>query len=279
MEKGCFTAIILGLVFSSTIQAQDKAQADSTHVRHKNLIPTLTIDRPDQTDSPYVIPVGFFQIETGIQHHWDRYQEDSLQYSYRSITYPNLLLRYGLMKGVEIRLEENYGVERVKPQDRTQDKTTGLYPALLAAKIKLFDQKGLRPNIAVLVKVFTPFHTRKELDLTHKFTPGLVGAFSHSISDRFVLDGSIGAYIDQTTGDIVSHYSLSQAVGFTEKLSMFAEVFCINIPGEPSQYAADTGLLYMLRPNLQLDVYVSKSISYHAIDIYAGAGIGIRFPR
>src|SRR5688572_2480663 len=113
MKKGCFISIILLLFFKANIWAQEKSQTDSVFVHHKNLIPTLTIDRPDQTDSPYIIPVGFFQVVTGIQHHWDKYQADSLTYSYRLFTYPNLLLRYGLMKNVEIRLEENFGVERI----------------------------------------------------------------------------------------------------------------------------------------------------------------------
>lgn len=279
MKKGCFTAITFILLFYTFTRAQDKFATDSSHSHHKNLLPTLAIDRPDQTDSPYVIPLGFFQVETGIQQHWDSFREDTLHYSFRSITYPNLLIRYGILKGVEIRLEGNYGVERLKAENTTEDRSTGLYPALVAAKIKLFDQKGVRPNIAVLVKLFTPFHTRRQLDLPHKFTPGLVAAFSHSISDRFVLDGSAGAYIDQITGNLVSHYSLSQAVGFTEKISMFGEIFSIHTPGQPSQYATDVGVLYMFRPNIQFDIYASKALSYHAMDLYVGAGVGFRLPK
>lgn len=271
--------ILLTVFLYAPIRAQIESATDSASRQHTNPIPALSIDRPDQTDSPHVIPVGFFQVETGIQHFWDRYRADSSQYSFQSLTYPNLLIRYGIMKDVEIRLEESYGIERLKSGSNEEDKITGFYPTLLAAKIRLAEQKGLRPNIAVLVKILTPFHTRKKLDLPHKFSPGLVTAFSHSISNRFVLDGSIGAYIDQTTGGLVSHYSLSQAIGLTEKLSMFAEVFCVNIPGQPSQYATDAGLLYLLKSNLQLDVYVSKAISYHAIDLYIGAGVGIRIPK
>src|SRR5688500_15996917 len=84
------------------------AVSDTTRKKHKHHIPILTVDRPDQTDSPYVIPVGFFQVETGMQYVWDKYTSDGISYSYKSFTYPNLLLRYGIVKRVELRLEENF---------------------------------------------------------------------------------------------------------------------------------------------------------------------------
>ncbi|MDO1449503.1 transporter [Rhodocytophaga aerolata] len=255
------------------------AVSDTTKKLHH--LPALTIDRPDQTDSPYVVPAGSFQVEIGIQHVWDKYREDGVKYTYRSFTYPNMLLRYGIFKRLEVRLEQNYSVDKINSQPLLDKESikTGWHPTLLATKILLFEQKGWRPNFALLAKLATPYHSRKNLALPYKFAPGLVGAFSHAISDRFVLDGSAGGMLDQATGKININYSLSQAISLTKKLSIFVEVFCYKPAGEQVQYATDVGLLYVAFPHLQLDIFASKSLSYQAADVFAGVGIGIRLPR
>ncbi len=77
----------------------------------------------------------------------------------------------------------------------------------------------------------------------------------------------------------MTHYSLSLAIGLTEKLSMFVEIFETKLAHQSAQFGMDTGLLYMILPHMQLDVFVSKSISYQAVDLFVGSGVGIRFPQ
>jgi hypothetical protein len=148
----------------------------------------------------------------------------------------------------------------------------------VGTKIKLCEQKGLRPTLAMLVKVYTPFHSRRAQQLTAKYTAGLTGAFSYTISEKLVLDGSAGACLDQYTGRLASRYSLSQAINLTDKICVFGEVFGSKSADELAQYSADTGLLYLFSQNLQVDIYAGKSISYRAIDLFIGAGIGLRIP-
>ena len=55
----------------------------------------ITTDRPDQTESAVVISKGQIQIESGIS-------------IYESESNINTLFRFGLIEGIEIRLNSNY---------------------------------------------------------------------------------------------------------------------------------------------------------------------------
>ena len=59
-------------------------------------IEPINTDRPDQNEGTYVLPKGTFQIEGGLQ-----YSEGEFA--------PSLMLRYGLLKGTEIRLDTDFG--------------------------------------------------------------------------------------------------------------------------------------------------------------------------
>jgi hypothetical protein len=67
----------------------------------------IDTDRPDQTDSPTIIPIKSFQIESGFL---DGYTYNSGNRE-RQLLLPTTLLRYGLSKNIEIRIVEQ--VERI----------------------------------------------------------------------------------------------------------------------------------------------------------------------
>ena len=56
----------------------------------------INTDRPDQSEGTYVLPERVFQIESG------------LTYSKGNLV-PNVMLRYGLGKSTEIRIETDFG--------------------------------------------------------------------------------------------------------------------------------------------------------------------------
>lgn len=239
----------------------------------------MTIDRPDQTESPYVIPHKFTQIEIGVDYQWDHYTSDHIAYTYRSANFPNLLLRYGIAKGIELRLEANYGIDRLKSELKNQEiKINGMHPVGVGAKIKLLAQKGLWPSISLLLKIHTPLHSRKDSKSNIRYSPEITGAFSYAFSEKVVLDGSVGASIDQYTGKLYTNYSLSQAWNFSGKLSLFVEMYGSKSIKAFAQYGADAGLLYLLSPHLQVDIFTGKSFSYQAIDQLIGVGFGLRIP-
>ena len=60
-----------------------------------DLYSQISTDRPNQTESPFALPIGHIQIETGI----------SIEDSQSNIT---TLFRIGIINGIEVRLNSNY---------------------------------------------------------------------------------------------------------------------------------------------------------------------------
>src|SRR5690349_799760 len=89
------------LLFSAGGYAQ---QADSVAFSKASHLAPIATDRPDQTESPYLVPVGYFQIETGFMaeagHHEGQPQ--------KNVTYHSSLLKYGLSTNFELRLITEY---------------------------------------------------------------------------------------------------------------------------------------------------------------------------
>ena len=74
-----------------TVLAASAAMADT---------PPLTTDRPDQSDSPYIVPTGLFQIEAGFQHGQRSLSGEDL--TVQSI--PQSLFRMGVTESLEFRI-------------------------------------------------------------------------------------------------------------------------------------------------------------------------------
>jgi hypothetical protein len=70
----------------------------------------LITDRPDQTESSAVIPIKSLQIETGFV----RAIDDSEESRHQQFAYNSTLLRYGLLKNMELRLGLVYLGEHIE---------------------------------------------------------------------------------------------------------------------------------------------------------------------
>src|SRR5690606_11110122 len=60
----------------------------------------MITDRPDETEAPYLVSKGYFQIETGTFYR--KYENSSIKLE--ELGYNTTLLRYGLLENLELRL-------------------------------------------------------------------------------------------------------------------------------------------------------------------------------
>jgi hypothetical protein len=72
----------------------------SMSARAQEALEKVETDRPDQTESPSIVPKGWLQFETDLSR--EQYSDDVLY------TLPTLLSRYGLLKKLELRLITEY---------------------------------------------------------------------------------------------------------------------------------------------------------------------------
>lgn len=235
--------------------------------------PIIT-DRPDQTESPYLITKGFFQIETGFA-----YSEAGNEiFQEKTTTYNSTLLRYGLLDNLELRL----GFDINETEKTTNNGTapilgSGLGPLYAGIKIGIVHEKGWLPEIGFLGGVFLPFSAAEAFK-----TQGTGGdfrlAFSHILSEKWSFSYNFGVAWDGETPYVSYVYSGVLGYAFTSKLSGFVELYG-DLPEEAeSGHLLDGGLTYLLSENIQVDLAGGTGLNTDQ-EFFVGVGISARFPQ
>jgi hypothetical protein len=244
----------------------------------------LVTDRPDQTESAAVVPLGTVQVETGALFSRDESGGEVIE----TVEGPGTLVRIGLGSRTELRLGWDGWVreERELAGARGGTRADGPADAEVGAKVKLRDEAGRLPEAALLVGVSLPIG---DDELTSdRLDPSLLLALAHTLSERLSLGYNAGVVWSSEVGDrgvreTHSHlaYTAALGIGLTDRLGAFAELFGeepLDAPGG-SAVSADGGFTWLLRPNLQLDAYAGAGLTEEAPDWFAGAGLSLRWPR
>lgn len=231
----------------------------------------LVTDRPDQTESTYLVPAGALQIELGAVFETDKAEG----ITYRNNEYGSMLLRYGLNKNIELRLAFGYGQDKVEEADLSDD-VSGFRPFSPGVKLFISEQHGILPR--------TVFIGHLELPLgDDEFTPEHVTssfllAFSNDVSDNFGIGYSTGISWSDN-GNYETFYSLVGGMGLSDKLGAYLE-FYGYLPNEgENQHLFDAGFTYLLKSNLQLDLSGGIGLSDVAPDYFIGLGVTLRIPN
>lgn len=252
----------LFLFFAVALQAQQQ-------------VPDLVTDRPDQTESAATVPKHFLQIETGFILEND---ENEISRN-KSFAYSTTLLRYGLWDNFELRLGAAYLGDNVtkKNSDFSQN-IDGFSPLHAGFKVKVVEEKGLRPDIAFLGGLELPFTAGS--DYKPSYTAATMRfAFSHTLSDRFSLGYNLGAEWDGETAVPGYFYSVALGIGLIENLGMFVESFGAIQEAGTAQHQIDAGFTYLLTPNFQVDISGGIGLNDAAPDNFISFGLSYRIPR
>lgn len=252
----------LFLFFAVALQAQQQ-------------VPDLVTDRPDQTESAATVPKHFLQIETGFILEND---ENEISRN-KSFAYNTTLLRYGLWDNFELRLGAAYLGDNVtkKNSDFSQN-IAGFSPLHVGFKVKVAEEKGLRPDIAFLGGLELPFTAGS--DYKPSYTAATMRfAFSHTLTDRFSLGYNLGAEWDGETAVPGYFYSVALGIGLIENLGMFVESFGTIQEAGTAQHQIDAGFTYLLTPNFQVDISGGIGLNDAAPDNFISFGLSYRIPR
>jgi hypothetical protein len=242
----------------------------------------MVTDRPDVTESSQVVPRGFVQIETG--YLYSRFDDggESLDLS----SFPLSLVRVGLDRRVELRFEWAGLLSESREADGVKTETTGSGNTTLGAKIKLREERGALPRLALLVDAVLP--TGSTSFRADRIDPRIRIAGSNTLTERLGLGYNLG-YVALTTededeaGDVdtkgVGRYSVSLAIGLSERWGSFVELFgFLPTEGAPSN-SCDFGFTYLSSRTVQLDFSGGIGLSDAAEDWFFSTGISFRLPR
>ena len=231
-------------------------------------------DRPDQSNSPSVLPIRSLQFENGIQYESQKFEGDS---KISTETIPDVLIRYGLFKNAELRVDVQYLHQTFK-SGMSELELNGMSPLSIGTKIKISEEKGIRPAIGFQFDITIP-KTGAQAFQTEYTAPEFRLLMQNTISKKLSVSYNLGETWDGFTARPSTLYTVSLGIEVNKKIGLFIEPYGFLTSGEKPDHRFDAGLTYLIRNNLQSDISAGVGLTSVSPDFFIGAGFSFRLPR
>jgi len=249
------------LSWTASIFAQDYSDTSDT----------LITDRPDATEASSTVGAGVLQLETG--GFYTSFEEND--FKEEVLGYNTTLLRYGILENMELRLGWNFEETRFKAGGQELENVlSGFSPLLAGVKVDIAEEKGARPEIALIGHLFLP------LSASTDYRPETTGAdfrfaLSHSLSEKSSLGYNVGAQWGGDSPEIGYIYTLSYGYSITDTFGCYIEVYGDFPEDSKANHFWDAGITYVVNPDFQLDATVGSGIT-EGQDLLLSAGFSYR---
>lgn len=213
----------------------------------------IITDRPSQSSGTFVINRGDVQIEAGasvnIFHHG---------HTSRTIEAPASLIRVGVIKGLELRMETALINHKLFLPDNTSEVYTGMSNLVLGTKFNLYNKENRRFKLSTLIGASLPTGTNLFTSELHSLDLAFLA--SHALSTRSELTFNLG--INSLNGP---YYTLLFSKMVNDKTSIFLEPYGQLTDAETPriEHSVNAGLTHLLNDNLQLDFSFGLGITYN----------------
>jgi hypothetical protein len=233
----------------------------------QNEKPEIITDRPDQSTTPFLIPKGALQIESGASIETDH----SLELATNTL-YKNTLIKYGIYKSLELSVSSSYIASKIRGEGQMQEK--GFTPFSLGAKMLVADEHHFFSQVSVVahvnlkagVKISQPNHAFADLCL----------AFSHTLSEKWMLTYNTGVVWDDEMVTSSFFYTIESDVKLSSCITGFVEAYGSSYKSKSSSCSMDAGMLFRITGQLQADIGVAFGITEHAPDFFLTTGLALR---
>ena len=238
--------------------------------QQRDSLPPIDTDRPDFTDGVHTLAVGHWQLETGYTYQRARGADGGHTHSV-----PEALVRFGLLPRIELRIGENYLVQQGDGADAGT--VRGFDDTYLGTKIGASGQHGLLPSLSFEVKANIP--TGSDGISAHRVLPG--GAVLLGWESSGPWSAGIEAFGTGTaSGDAQMVGSLSVQYQASTRAQFYGEVFTLQPidagPGSGPAHYANSGVLWLLGNDMQVDARVGVGLNQNADRFFFGLGFAIR---
>jgi hypothetical protein len=211
---------------------------------------------------------GYFQVETGFQ--FNRLKESGMRTD--SLLYPTTTLRYGILDFLELRLFGQAIQQRKKSGESVHRNVAGIDNLRAGFKLKVYERNEF--NIGILGYAIIPAGGDFRND---NVLPEVKLLFSNKLSDKLELNYNIGWEGNDELSKGVGLGTFVAQYEIVDKLKIFAEYYGELENMDKLENSVDAGLLFLLFPNIQLDISSGKNLN-HA-EHYFDAGLSFRLPR
>lgn len=229
------------------------------------LAQAIVTDRPDQTESSSTIPKERLQLETG---YLVGSSKNNLT-TQRQLLAPSILSRYGLTKGIELRVLTQY--ESLKNK-HTQETNSGFSDLEVGSKVQLFKKETSTTEIAFISHLIIPT-AKKELT-NDKFGNISKLCISHQLTKSVVMGYNVG-YNNFGFGNGNLTYSLALGIGLTDTIGIYLEPFGEMVDFETHEAFFDAGVTYLPKDDLQFDLSFGTGLNHTMNYISVGCSVNV----
>ena len=245
--KTYFTFLAFFLVYQITAQNNEPIQAD----------------RPDQTETPAIVPKGMFQVETGFT-----FQKNEA--NNKTFSLPSTLWKYGVNENFELRLITEFVTEEIG-----NTKNSGFMPVYIGFKVKLAEEKGIVPKTSFIAHISLP-NVASSIYKTDYNATEFRFTMQHTLSKKASLSYNLGYEWDGFTAEPTFVYTLTTGYSISEKFGSYVEVFGFAPQKDKANHNFDCGLTYLINNNFMLDLSSGFGITDNAPENYIAVGFSFR---
>jgi len=228
-------------------------------------LPPIQLDRPDQTECPFIVPKNYIQLETG-------FLIQKLNDGSRYYTFPSTLWKYGVNDRFELRM-----ITELVTLKSKGGSVTGLNPITLGFKANLLAEKGILPLTSFIGHITTSKWGSSGLH-TSTIAPSFRFVMQHTLSEKVSLSYNLGAKWNGEDPEPIYLYTLTSGISLTEKLGCYIELFGFAPEKEMAEHSVDAGFTWLVNNDLMLDISACAGINRNAPENYVALGISYRFP-
>ena len=217
------------------------------------LFSQIITDRPDKTESSTTLSLGHIQMETGIS--FEEYKSSI-----------NTLFRIGIIDGIEVRINSNYLIN----DNISVQKKSSFTDFEVGAKFRIFQKDNNKTRIGFLTHLSIP--SAPEVFSYNQY--GLLNSLliSHNLTNDSQIGYNIGYNkYENYDGQFIYSLSYSKSLG---SFGVFFEIFGDETT-ENSNLNFDSGIIYLIDNNKQLDLSVGRGINNDLFYLSLGASINI----
>ncbi|PTB97578.1 hypothetical protein C9994_02105 [Marivirga lumbricoides] len=246
----------------------------------ENTEPVINTDRPGASDASRTVPKGYLHIESGFLFSVESINPSQEQ---QLINFNNTLIRYGLLKGLELRLNQSILSSRIleNGQEIGVGWQSGLAPLMLGLKVNLTDENGLLPETALVAEVNLPKGNGnfQQENFIYRFN---LTALNHLNPDWLLIYnlGIFQSFADESTQ---FNYTLRSSYTF-DKYTPFLEFYGNRSKNTTPLNYINGGISYLVNNQFQLDAYAGidiVSLYNEALEYnqsFVSVGLGYMFP-
>ncbi|HKL09314.1 MAG TPA: transporter [Bacteroidales bacterium] len=218
-------------------------------------------DRPDQTESAYLVPKGYLQFEDGFMH-------ETVNDRITNISYSSMLLRYGLFNHFELRLGTDYN----QVKSSVSDDSKGFSPLSVGGKLHVTEEKDWMPQIAFIGQI--DIASTGAVDFRQKYhSTKMLLTFGHSLQNNLSIGYSIAVEFPENVNYTIGTYTFVAGYSISDEIGTFIEVYGDFSKYMNAQNKFNGGVTYLIHPKLQLDFAGGFGLSQYAPNNYFSFGL------